>query len=286
MIDAEYVAPPPPPVPEPIPVIPQFNVEVTPTPVIVPEPVEEIVEIVPLIEPEPVPEPEPVAPQPVTPIEPDVFIVKLETGDKITIEPKTDEDEDVFAVFTSFRSTQFFVNDFEESSELLTLVKDKEPEELSWFEQDSGAGMANWVLLTVVIIIVSFSILGCFICVQMRKSKSNLNLQERAIIEELQMAKKEGVAIPDDLQKRLTRFEKGGQDSGKDSFNKGNPKVHPDESHNLGRMTRYAANAGASSLSQSGSKLIRNEPASTPYGHSGLDGHATVENRPGRMDIV
>ena len=131
MIDAEYVAPPPPPVPEPIPVIPQFNVEVTPAPVIVPEPVEEIVEIVPLIEPEPVPEPEPVAPQPVTPIEPDVFIVKLETGDKITIEPKTDEDEDVFAVFTSFRSTQFFVNDFEESSELLTLVKDKEPEELS-----------------------------------------------------------------------------------------------------------------------------------------------------------
>ena len=41
----------------------------------------------------------------------------------------------------------------------------------------------------------------------MRKNKSERDLQERAIVRELQLAKQEGVEIPDDLEKRLERFQ-------------------------------------------------------------------------------
>ena len=49
----------------------------------------------------------------------------------------------------------------------------------------------------------------------MRKNKSEQQLQERAIIRELALAKSEGAEIPDDLEKRLARFEMMEENGGK-----------------------------------------------------------------------
>ena len=51
-----------------------------------------------------------------------------------------------------------------------------EPEELPWHEQDSGLGMANWVLLMLVVILSLFIGLGIYICVQMRRNKDTYEL--------------------------------------------------------------------------------------------------------------
>ena len=70
----------------------------------------------------------------------------------------------------------------------------------------------------------------------MGKNKDERGLQERAIVRELQLAKAEGVDIPDDLEKRLERFQqedmqngmkKGSQVEGGSMIKKGECKVHP-----------------------------------------------------------
>ena len=91
-----------------------------------------------------------------------VLQVILKTGD--TIELETDVDEEEYSTFNTFKSTQFFVTEFEKSSGLLTTDEDTGVDE-SWFEQDSGAGVANWILLTICFIILLFICLGLYICI-------------------------------------------------------------------------------------------------------------------------
>ena len=90
-----------------------------------------------------------------------VLQVILKTGD--TIELETDVDEEEYSTFNSFKSTQFFVTEFEKSSGLLTNDEDTDVDE-SWFEQDSGAGISNWILLTICFVILLFICLGFYIC--------------------------------------------------------------------------------------------------------------------------
>ena len=127
--------------------------------------------------------------------------VKLKDGDKVDL--VSDVDEEAFETFTSFRSTQFFATEFERTDGLLTEEKVEEEEELSWFETENSLNMPNWVLLLICLLVVLFIILGVYICIQMRRNKSERSLQERAILRELTLAKEEGVEIPEDLEKRL-----------------------------------------------------------------------------------
>lgn len=66
--------------------------------------------------------------------------------------------------------------------------------------------MANYILLILVVIVALVAGVGIFIVIQMRRNRETFQLQERAIANELELAKKEGVEIPDDLEKRLERF--------------------------------------------------------------------------------
>ena len=131
----------------------------------------------------------------------------------------------------------------------------------------------------------------------MRRNKSERQLQERAIIRELQMAKSEGVEIPDDLEKRLERFQQADENNGKGKggstqkeggakilkpgSSSGEYKVHPtaDIASPDRRMnrnyTRYGGAPGDSSsmnmsdktaLSSSQSKLIRNQVTDDGFG--------------------
>ena len=111
----------------------------------------------------------------------------LSTGDKIDLE--TDIEEDQFSSFKSFKSTQFFVTEFERSSGLLTQDDEEAVTETSWLEDDGGVGVPNWVLILICSLAILFSLLAIYICIQMRRNKSERDLQERAIIRELQMAK-------------------------------------------------------------------------------------------------
>ena len=130
------------------------------------------------------------------------------------------------------------MRDFEDNAELLTALPVQKPE-LSWMEQDSGAGMANWALILMCSLLVLFTILGVYICVVMRRNKSHRNLQEAAIIRELELAKSEGIEIPEDLEKRLGKLqmdEEWKDMDGKKGTQKG--KVFPGDK---GKLTRYAS---------------------------------------------
>ena len=96
-----------------------------------------------------------------------------------------DVERDVFASFTKFRSTQFFVRDFEDNAELLTALPEQEVEEVSWWEQDSGLGMPNWAMVLIVFLLVSGLILSAWIIVVMNRNRKDRQLQERAIMAEL-----------------------------------------------------------------------------------------------------
>lgn len=87
----------------------------------------------------------------------------MKTGDKVSL--VTDVKSDIFSQFTSFKSTQFFVRDFEDNAELLTVLGQPKVEEPSWFEKDSGLGMPNWTILTVAVLIVLFVIFGTYLCI-------------------------------------------------------------------------------------------------------------------------
>lgn len=144
----------------------------------------------------------------------------METGDTVSLE--TDVGSDVFANFASFKSTQFFVENFEDADDLMTGLT-KEEEEQSWMMRDSSIGMPNWTLILLVILLILFIALGFYISRTMKKNKDHRDAQELAIIQELQLAKSEGLDIPADLEARLARFqEEEWKDDGKKSG-----KVHP-----------------------------------------------------------
>ena len=63
-----------------------------------------------------------------------------------------------------------------------------------------------WVIIVIICIGVIFSIVIIFICILMRRNNKNRELTESAIARELALAKEEGIQIPDDLEKRLSRF--------------------------------------------------------------------------------
>ena len=105
-----------------------------------------------------------------------------------------------------------------------------EEEELSWFETENSLKMPNWVLLLICVLVALFIVLGVYICIQMRRNKSERSLQERAIIRELALAKDEGVEIPEDLEKRLTRFQNIDEKAANKKGMTRNMKVHPDDS--------------------------------------------------------
>ena len=63
-----------------------------------------------------------------------------------------------------------------------------------------------WIIIVIVCIVIVFSIIIIFICIMMRKNRETERLTESAIARELALAKQEGIEIPDDLDKRLSRF--------------------------------------------------------------------------------
>ena len=123
--------------------------------------------------------------------------VELKTGDIISLE--SDIDKDQFFSFSTFRSTQFFVNEFERSEKLLKNEKDV-------LKEDSEDEFPIWIIIVICSVVFVFVLIVVSICFMMSKNKQNRNLQERAIIRELALAKSEGIEIPDDLEKRLERF--------------------------------------------------------------------------------
>ena len=105
----------------------------------------------------------------------------------------------------------------------------EEEEELSWWETENGLNMPNWILLLICVLAALFIILGIYICIQMRRNKSERSLQERAIIRELSLAKEEGVEIPEDLEKRLERFQSMDEKANAKKGMTRNIKVHPED---------------------------------------------------------
>ena len=63
-----------------------------------------------------------------------------------------------------------------------------------------------WVVIVIVGIVIVFSAVTLFICCLMRRNRDSQRLTESAIAHELALAKQEGVEIPDDLEKSLSRF--------------------------------------------------------------------------------
>ena len=51
-------------------------------------------------------------------------------------------------------------------------------ENKNWFEQDSGAGMPNWTLVLLVILLVLFILLGFYISRTIRKNRAHRDAQE------------------------------------------------------------------------------------------------------------
>ena len=111
---------------------------------------------------------------------PAIQLVELKTGDTIDLkEGLIDQDE--LDSFTTFRSTQFFVNEFERSDQKFTNEADKEVEEEDEFP--------IWIIIVVVCIVIVFSIVIIFICIMMRKNRETERLTESAIARELALAK-------------------------------------------------------------------------------------------------
>lgn len=142
---------------------------------------------------------------------------------------------DIFAQFTSFKSTQFFVRDFKDNAELLTALPQQPQAEPSWWETDSGLSIPNWTLLLIILLLVIFIVLGTYIFIVFKRNKAHRDLQEAAIMHELELAKKEGIEIPEDLEKRLSRYQK--EEEKEIEGKKYSSKVHPEQ----GKLTRYAS---------------------------------------------
>jgi len=100
----------------------------------------------------------------------------------------------------------------------------------------------------------------------MRRNKSERGLQERAIVRELQLAKSEGVEIPDDLEKRLERF----QDMEENGMKKGSQKEGGQMMKSTGSNGEYKVHpAGAATDASSPDR--RGQRNFTRYGGSGMN---------------
>ena len=86
--------------------------------------------------------------------------------------------------------------------------------------------MANWMFIVIGLAVVFLIAVVIYITCVMKRNKSDNELQERAIVRELALAKQEGVEIPDDLEKRLSRFQQVDQDEGMKKGGR-STKVHP-----------------------------------------------------------
>lgn len=168
--------------------------------------------------------------------------VQLKTGDRVSL--ATDVEEDIFQSFSSFRSTQFFVRDFEDADELLTALPEVQEKEVNWWQSDSGASMPWWTLILLIALVFIFVLLTIYIARTIRKNRDHRDAQELAIMQELQMAKADGLDIPEDLEKRLAMFEQDEQKVDFDGKNggKNHRQVHPDKQKTRDKITRYATN--------------------------------------------
>ena len=137
--------------------------------------------------------------------------------------------------------------------------------------------MPNWILLLICVLAALFIILGIYICIQMRRNKSERSLQERAIIRELSLAKEEGVEIPEDLEKRLERFQNMDEKANAKKGMTRNMKVHPEDAVQANmaspepksrqrNLTRYDGG-----MNQSENRLI-NKNAAVDYDNGNFNG--------------
>ena len=104
-------------------------------------------------------------------------------------------------------------------------VTDGENQDESFLNDVEDTGMPVYIFIIICVLVLLFFGIGIYICILLRRNKSDRELHERAIAHELEVARREGVEIPDDLEKRIGDFTKS-TNSGK-SGGKG-AKVHPE----------------------------------------------------------
>ena len=81
--------------------------------------------------------------------------------------------------------------------------------DLLWFEQDYGAKIPNRVLLLIFGVVLLFYALGNFISSECTETREVFNSKKCDHAQNAEAkAKAEGVAIPDDFEKRFEQFEK------------------------------------------------------------------------------
>lgn len=104
--------------------------------------------------------------------------------------------------------------------------------------------MPWWTLILLIALVFIFVLLTIYIARTIRKNKDHRDAQELAIMQELQMAKADGLDIPEDLEKRLAMFEQDEQKVDFDGKNGGKNlrQVHPDKQKTRDKITRYATN--------------------------------------------
>ena len=140
--------------------------------------------------------------------------------------------------------------------------------------------MPYWTLILLAALVVFFTVIIVCIVRMIRKNKDHSQAQELAILQELQAAKAEGLDIPEDLEKRLARFEQ--REEWKDDMDgkksdKKLAKVHPDHcaANGKGRdkLTRYAVN------SQNSAAKLKSSFATSPVGMNQIDDCAKPRGR-------
>ena len=99
------------------------------------------------------------------------------------------------------------MSEFERSDQLLKNEKEA--------NEDDSDGFPIWIIIMIASIVVVFAIIICSICYMMRKNRQSRDLQDNVIIREIALAKAEGVQIPDDLEKRLSRLQSVEESEGK-----------------------------------------------------------------------
>lgn len=96
---------------------------------------------------------------------PVIQIIAVKTGDTINLEEEIDKDD--FDSFTTFKSTQFFVSEFERSDQLLKNEKEV---------NDDDSGFPIWIIIMIASIVVVFAIIICSICYMMKKNRQSRDL--------------------------------------------------------------------------------------------------------------
>ena len=85
-----------------------------------------------------------------------------------------DVNTEVFSTFTSFKSTQNFLEQFEDSDELFGEQDVTEDDEVSWWEQ--GETMPNWLMVSIIVLAVALCALSIYVVVQMKRNKETREL--------------------------------------------------------------------------------------------------------------